>query len=61
MQSLMMFVIVVINVKKKIKYVKNAFFVFKIKKNVCKRDKNVTLFLLAFDHGVHRAFDVRAY
>jgi len=41
--------IVVINVRKKIKNVKNAFFILKIK-NVCKRDKKrYPLFLLAFD------------
>jgi len=38
--------IVVINVRKKIKNVRNAFFILKIKRNVCKRDKNVTLFYL---------------
>jgi len=40
--------IVVINVRKKIKNVKNAFFILKIK-NVCKRDKKRYHFLLAFD------------
>ena len=45
-------VIVVINVRKKIKKktLKNAFFYPKNKKNVCKRDKKrYPLFLLAFD------------
>jgi len=41
-----MIIIVVINVRKKNKKtLKNAFFILKIK-NVCKRDKNVTIFYL---------------
>jgi len=41
--------IVVINVRKIIKNVKNAFFIPKIKTFVNVIKKNVTLFLLAFD------------
>jgi len=42
-------VIVVINVRENIKNVIKRVFYPKNKKNVCKRDKNVTVFLLAFD------------
>jgi len=41
--------IVVTNVRKEIKNVKNAFFIPKIKKTFVNVIKNVTLFLLAFD------------
>jgi len=44
-----MHTIVVINVRNKIKNVKNAFFILKIKKTFVNVIKNVTLFLLAFN------------
>ena len=44
-----MHTIVVINVRNKIKNVKNAFFILKIKKTFVNVIKNVTLLLLAFN------------
>jgi len=45
-------VIDLINVSKNIlKADKNSVFIQKLKKNVCKRDRNVTLFLRPFDVG----------
>jgi len=58
MQSLMMFVIVVINVKKKIKYVKNAFFIFKIKKTFVNVIKTLPYFYRAMHFSAYaRSWD----